>query len=88
MIEYIKDLIEKAEAISIDNLVANKYSRRQNIDAVAIADYIAYKMNSQSWITEKDEPQLYKINEAAIIVDCDHTNRKGWENLIHLAKRL
>ena len=88
LIDYIKPLAATAKQMGIDKLTSNTLDAKANVNAESIADYIAYAMDSQPWITPETEPALDEVRTYAIAVDNDYTDQQMWHELIQSIEQL
>ena len=62
---------------SIDQILLDNY-----IEATIETDVLTYPLETQKWITEESEPELWDIIMTADEVDHNHSNPQVWVKLV------
>ena len=102
LVDYVKYYAGKAKQLTEDELLHGKGSNfasdicgalswqgaNDAQDDAWITDWISRYDKSISWITEKDEPILWKILEVSSPLDVDSNDSKKWRELFELADKL
>ena len=66
---------------SIDPILLNSL-----LEAVIETDRLTYPLETQKWITEESEPELWDIIMTADEVDHNYSDPKVWEKLVEKVK--
>ncbi len=62
---------------SVNQMLLNNY-----LEATTETDVLTYPLETQEWIDEDSEPELWAIIIAADEVDHNHNDPKAWEKLV------
>lgn len=66
---------------SINQILLDSY-----IEATIETDVLTYPLETQTWITEESEPELWDIIMTADEVDHNYSDPKVWEKLVEKVK--
>lgn len=61
----------------IDQILLDSY-----LEAAIETDVLTYPLETQKWITEESEPELWDIIVAADEVDHNHSSSQAWAKLV------